>query len=41
MDWNGRRQVKIVARWYEIDKDQWRYKIANDEAFYPCNDEVF
>lgn len=35
MDWNGQRIVKIVARWYEYHKDQWWYKISNDEQFYP------
>lgn len=35
MDWNGKRTTKIVSRWYEIDKDQWWYKVQNDETFYP------
>ncbi len=27
-------QSKVVARWYDLDRQTWWYKIANDDKFY-------
>lgn len=35
LSWNGEHETKIVAQWYEYHKDQWWYKVSNDERFYP------
>lgn len=35
LSWNGERITKIVTIWYEMHKDQWWYKVSNDEEFYP------
>jgi hypothetical protein len=35
LHWNSMASPsKIVARWYELDRQTWWYKIANDEKFY-------
>lgn len=36
LSWNGEHETKIVARWYDYDKQQWWYKCQNQgERFYP------
>lgn len=36
--WNSMAlQSKIVARWYDLDHQNWWYKVANDERFYPVD----
>ena len=36
LSWNGEHTTKIVARWYDYDKDDWWYKCSNmGDRFYP------
>ena len=36
LSWNGEHTTKIVARWYDIDKDDWWYKCSHQgDRFYP------
>ncbi len=38
LHWNEKAySTKIVARWYDLDHQNWWYKVANDERFYPVD----
>ena len=34
--WNEQEQtVKVVGRWFDLDDNQWWYKIQDSEMLYP------
>ena len=36
--WNDEEiKTRIVARWYDLDHQNWWYKIANSEIFYSAD----
>lgn len=36
--WNEKAYpTKIVARWYDLDRQNWWYKVANNEQFYSAD----
>lgn len=38
LHWNEQeRQVKVVRRWFNLDDNQWCYKIQGSEILYPEN----
>ncbi len=38
LHWNEQeRTVKVVRRWFDLDDNQWWYKVQNSEVLYPEN----
>ena len=36
--WNEQeRKVKVVRRWFDLDDNQWWYRIQESEVLYPEN----
>lgn len=36
--WNEKTySTRIVARWYDLDRQNWWYKVANNEQFYSAD----